>query len=61
VAVGKKKRRLSKKRNQEIKNFVDFLEKSFNQSIYSVYINENNTDEKKLHNIAFLFSDGGKK
>lgn len=55
VSSGKLSRRLSHERRAEITRFVQFLTKSFKQSVHAVYLNEHNENEDKLYNVAFVF------
>lgn len=61
IASGKNKRRLSLERRNEFNRFVEFLTKSFKQPVHAVYLNEHNTEEDKLYNIAFVFAREDKK
>jgi len=55
VSMGKVKRRMSRERKEVFNKFVKYLEKTFQQSIHSVYINENLNNRLELYSINFVF------
>lgn len=61
ITVGKNKRRLSNDRSKEFNKFVNFLQKTFQQQVHTVYLNEHKYDGNKLYNVAFVFSMEDKK